>query len=87
MIPAAELDRATAEADAKGVDQSIKDGLDVALPTPSSEEEEVRDWDKVCTSGDETTDVEVEMGGTRRPKRGEGHWGTGPPKTLRDNLP
>ncbi|MDE0916488.1 MAG: hypothetical protein OSB57_15045 [Planctomycetota bacterium] len=79
LIPAHTIAEATAAANAKGVDQTIKDGIDQALPAPSSEEDMIREWDKVGQSGDETTDVEVELGGIRRPKKGDGHWGKGPP--------
>ena len=77
IISAEEVSRATAEANAKGVDQTIKDGIDQAIPAQSSDEEEVRLWNKVGQSGDETTDDEVELGGVRRPKKGEGFWGAG----------
>ena len=79
ILSAEEIARSTAIADAKGVDQTIKDGIDQAIPPQSSDEEVARDWDKVGNTDDATTDEEVELGGVRRPKRGEGHWGAGQP--------
>ena len=78
---------ATAQAEAKGTDQTIKDGIDQELPDPSSEEDTAREWAKVGTKGDDTTDEETELGGCRRPKRGEGFWGAGQPlKVSRKGL-
>ena len=45
IIPADEVERATRDADAKGIDHCIKDSIDQALPEPSSEEDNVRSWD------------------------------------------
>ena len=78
IIPADDIEKATALANSKGIDQTIKDGIDQAMPSQSSDEEEVRSWSKVGQAGDETTDEERELGGMRRPKRGEGAWGAGP---------
>ena len=78
IIPADDIEKATALAYSKGIDQTIKDGIDQAMPPKSSDEEEVRSWSKVGQAGDETTDEERELGGMRRPKRGEGAWGAGP---------
>ena len=82
VISTEELQQATAAADAKGIDHCIKDGPDIAIPAPSSEEDEVTSWDKVGLLGDESTDVETELGGIRRPQRGEGYWGSGPPLRI-----
>ena len=78
LVPAGEVERATAEANALGVDHCFKDGIARALPEPSSEEDNVRSWSKVGDSGDATTDVETELNDFPRPQRGEGHWGSGP---------
>ena len=82
LVSAEVIENATKAADALGIDHCFKDGIDVAIPPPSSEEEDVKSWDKVGLSGDESTDVETELGGIRRPQRGEGHWGKGPPLRI-----
>ena len=82
LITAESVAAATAEADAKGIDHCVKDGIDMALPAPSSEEDDVRSWGQVGQPEDNTTDEETELGGVRRPKRGEGHWGSGPPMKV-----
>ena len=55
LISASAVDEATALADAKGIDQTIKDGIDQAIPPQSSDEEEARSWSKVGQTGDDTT--------------------------------
>ena len=82
IIPVDGVDRATREADAKGIDHCIKDGIDQALPEPSSEEDNVRSWDRVGASGDDTADVENELGGIPRQPRGAGDWGRGSPLRI-----
>ena len=44
IIPEAEIRRATDEANTKGIDHSIKDGIDLPLPCPSSDEDEDLSW-------------------------------------------
>ena len=44
----------------------------------SDGEEPDRAWNKVGDPDDLTTDGEPELGGRRRPKRGDGWWGVGP---------
>ena len=78
IIPEAEILRATDEANAKGIDHSIKDGIDLPLPCPSSDEDEDLTWKGVGDPEDGTTDEETELAGTPRPQRGAGHWGQGP---------
>ena len=78
IIPESEILWATEAANAKGIDHSIKDGIDVPLPCPSSDEDEDLSWKVVGDPEDATTDEERELAGTPRPPRGAGHWGQGP---------
>ena len=78
ILPADEIAAASAAADAKGIDQAIKDGIDQEIPEPSSEEDARREWAKVGHDDDHTTDEEKELNGFVRPKKGAGHWGKGP---------
>ena len=58
--------------------QPIKDELEIGAFEP----------EEIDLPGDITSDEEVELPGTRRPKKGEGWWGVGPSiKPLRKGVP
>ena len=57
VTPASEIEQATAEAGAKGVDQSIKDAIGQAIPLPSLDKEMAIGRSKVGQPSDETIDV------------------------------
>ena len=70
VITESDIATATAEADARGVDLPVKDGLLI--------DDNPKAWEKVGDPDDATTDGETELGGIARAKRGDGWWGRGP---------
>ena len=78
LITEAQVLRATAGMNAKGVDLPIKDGLD--LVDPENLEHDM--------PGDITSDEESELPGTACPRKGAGWWGQGPSlKATRKGIP
>ena len=66
------------EMDSIGVHAPIKDELGLGPYEPPTQELE----------GEITTDEETELPGTRRPRKGEGWWGRGPPvRPIRKGIP
>ena len=78
LITATEIQKATDLMNSKGVDRPIKDGLELQDPV----EEEIVEADIP------TSDEEIEMPGTYRPRKGSGWWGRGSSlKAMRKGIP
>ena len=78
IVPEHEINRATAEVDKSGIHAPIKDELDVGPYEPEYREVEA----------ELTSEEELEHPGARRPQKGSGWWGRGPPlRPLRKGVP
>ena len=78
IITRGEVLQATVEAERLGIDCPIEDELELGPYKPEEKE----------LPGEVTSDEEFELPGTRRPQKGEGWWGFGPPfKPLRKGIP
>ena len=69
IISEAQIEAVSTELEEKWVDRPIKDELDLPVPDRLS----------AAAPGEITTDEESELPGQKRPAKGSGWWGTGPP--------
>ena len=78
IISEREVDRASREADKYGIEVPLQDGFGI----------DVFEKEEFDLPGELTTDQEQEMPGMKRPPKGSGWWGQGPPlRPLRKGIP
>jgi hypothetical protein len=79
-VPQDEVDKASEEADRKGVGRPIREGIEGDVQEALSEDETHDPTERLPKDAEDiasTSEEERELPGTRRPKRGEGWWGRG----------
>ena len=88
IISQEKIDEATAEANKKGIDRPIREGIDDEMPSLVEEDSNDDEVERASAADGVTSDEEKELEGRRRPKKGEGWWGRGKPlRPTRKGLP
>ena len=79
IVSQADIDKASKKVDEKGADLPIREGPDLDLRPHVSDDEVEVSAAGVGDMEEVTTDEEPELPGLKRPKKGSGWWGRGPP--------